>query len=113
MSNAVLNTDWPKVKKSKDGLSTLLKNDEVHPWELLSILNDTRKAKEKDLPDTGVGLEWEKILSSIFIQSPKYGTRCSTAVVVDIENNFRFAEKTFFGSQGAFSNKDYRFTIKD
>ena len=113
LSNAVLNTDWPKVKKSKDGLSTLLKNDEVHPWELLSILNDTRKAKEEDLPDTGVGLEWEKILSSIFIQSPKYGTRCSTAVVVDIENNLRFAEKTFFGSQGAFSNKDYRFTIKD
>jgi uncharacterized protein with NRDE domain len=113
LSNATLNTDWPKVKKSKDGLSALLKNDEVHPWELLSILNDTRKAKEEDLPDTGVGLEWEKILSSIFIQSPKYGTRCSTAVVVDIENNLRFAEKTFFGSQGAFSNKDYRFTIKD
>ena len=113
LSNAELNTDWPKVKKSKDVLSILLKNDEVHPWELLSILNDTRKAKEEDLPDTGVGMEWEKILSPIFIQSPKYGTRCSTAVVVDIENNFRFAEKTFFGSQGAFSNKDYRFTIKD
>ena len=112
LSNAELNTDWPKVKKSKDVLSILLKNDEVHPWELLSILNDTRKAKEEDLPDTGVGMEWEKILSPIFIQSPKYGTRCSTAVVADIENNFRFAEKTFFGNQGAFSNKDYSFKIK-
>ena len=113
LSNAVLNTDWPKVKKSKVGLSNLLKNDEVHPWELLSILNDTRKAKEEDLPDTGVGIEREKTLSSIFIQSPNYGTRCSTAVVVDIENNLRLAEKTFFGSQGAFSNKDFSFTIKD
>jgi uncharacterized protein with NRDE domain len=113
LSNAVLNTDWPKVKKSKDVLSVLLKNDEVHPWELLSILNDTRPAKEEDLPDTGVGMEWEKILSSIFIQSPKYGTRSSTAVVVDVENNVRFAEKTFFGHQGAFSNKDHSFTIKD
>ncbi|MGB5893708.1 MAG: NRDE family protein [Ignavibacteriaceae bacterium] len=112
LSNATLNTDWPKVKKSKDVLSILLKNDEIHPWELLSILNDTRQAKDEDLPDTGVGMEWEKILSSIFIQSPKYGTRCSTAVVVDIENNFRFAEKTFFGNQGAFSNKDYSFKIK-
>ncbi len=113
LSNAVLNTDWPKVKKSKDVLSVLLKNDEVHPWELLSILNDTRPAKEEDLPDTGVGMEWEKILSSIFIQSSKYGTRSSTAVVVDVENNVRFAEKTFFGHQGAFSNKDHSFTIKD
>jgi uncharacterized protein with NRDE domain len=111
LSNATLNTDWPKVKKSRDVLSVLLKNDEIHPWELLSILNDTRKAKEEDLPDTGIGMEWEKILSSIFIQSPKYGTRCSTAVVVDIDNNFRLAEKTFFGNQGAFSNKDFSFTI--
>jgi len=113
LSNAILNTEWPKVKKSKDVLSLLLKNDEIHPWELLSILNDTQKAKDEELPETGVGLEWEKILSSIFIQSPKYGTRCSTAVVADIENNVRFAEKTFFGNQGAFSNKDYSFKIKD
>jgi uncharacterized protein with NRDE domain len=113
LSNAVLNTDWPKVQKSKAGLSILLKHDEVHPWELLSILNDTLIAKEEDLPDTGVGMEWEKVLSSIFIQSPKYGTRCSTAVIVDKENNLRFAEKTFFGNQGSFSNKDFSFKIKD
>ena len=113
LSNARLDTDWPKVKKSKDVLSILLKNDEIHPWELLSLLNDTRKAKEEDLPDTGVGKEWEKILSSVFIQSPKYGTRSSTALVVDINNNVRLAEKTFFGHQGAFSNKDFNFKIKD
>ena len=113
LSNAELNTVWPKVKKSKDVLSFLLKNDKIHTWELLGILNDTRKAKDEELPDTGVGMEWEKILSSIFIQSPKYGTRCSTAVVTDIENNVGFVEKTFFGNQGAFSNKDYSFKIKD
>jgi uncharacterized protein with NRDE domain len=113
LSNAILNTEWPKVKKSQDVLSLLIKNDEIHPWELLSILNDTRKAKDDELPDTGVGMELEKVLSSIFIQSPKYGTRCSTAVVVDIKNNVRFAEKSFFGNQGAFSNKDYSFKIKD
>jgi uncharacterized protein with NRDE domain len=56
-------------------------------------------------------MELEKTLSSIFIQSPNYGTRCSTALVVDLDNNFRLAEKTFFGHQGAFSNKDFIFTI--
>ena len=94
-------------------MSVLLKHDNVHPWELLGLLNDTQKAKDEELPDTGVGKEWEKVLSSIFIQSPKYGTRSSTAVVVDIENNVRFAEKSFFGNQGAFSNKDYSFKIED
>jgi len=111
LSNATLNAEWYKVKKSKNILAGLLKHDKVHPWELLNLLNDTRTAKDEELPDTGVGKEWEKVLSSIFIQSPNYGTRCSTAVVVDIENNVRFAEKTFYGNQGAFSNKDYKFKI--
>ena len=70
-------------------------------------------SKEKDLPDTGVGVEWERVLSSVFIQSAKYGTRCSTAVLIDNDNNVRFAEKTFFGHQGAFSNKDYNFKLEN
>jgi uncharacterized protein with NRDE domain len=113
LSNAVLDAPWPKVNKTKEHLSRFLKNDEIHAWELLSLLSDTCKAKDEDLPDTGVGVEWEKILSSIFINSQLYGTRCSTAVLVNTENNVRFAEKTFFGNQGSFSNTDYTFQIID
>ena len=112
LSNAVLDTPWPKVEKSKKHFLKLLNHKKIHAWELLSLLNDTRRATEKDLPDTGVGIEWEKVLSSVFIQSPKYGTRCSTAVLIDNNNNVRFAEKTFFGNQGIFSNKDYNFKIE-
>jgi len=113
LSNAVLDSPWPKVEKSKKHFLKLVKHEEIHAWELLSLLTDTRKANEKDLPDTGVGTEWEKVLSSVFIQSPQYGTRCSTAVLIDNENNVRFAEKTFFGNLGAFSNKDYNFKIEN
>jgi uncharacterized protein with NRDE domain len=113
LSNAVLDTPWPKVEKSKKHFLKLMGHEELHAWELLSLLGDTRKAKDKDLPDTGVGIEWEKVLSSVFIQSPQYGTRCSTAVLIDKEKNVRFAEKTFFGNQGAFSNKDYNFKIEN
>ena len=113
LSNAVLDTHWPKVEKSKTQLLKLMEQKEIHAWELLSLLGDTSKAKEKDLPDTGVGPEWERVLSSVFIQSAKYGTRCSTAILIDNYNNVRFAEKTFFGHQGAFSNKDYNFKIEN
>lgn len=113
LSNAVLDTPWPKVENSKKQLLKLVEQKDIHAWELLCLLNDTREAKEKDLPETGVGLEWERVLSSVFIQSPKYGTRCSTAVVIDNNNNVRFAEKTFFGNQGSFSNKDYNFKIEN
>ena len=112
LSNAVLDTPWPKVEKSKNQLSNLMEHQKLHSWELLNLLNDTRQAKEKDLPDTGVGLEWEKVLSSVFIQSSNYGTRCSTAILVDNNNNVQFAEKTFFDNQGDFSNKDYNFKIE-
>ena len=113
LSNAVLDTPWPKVEKSKKHFLKLVKHEEIHAWELLSLLTDTRKANEKDLPDTGVGTEWEKVLSSVFIQSPHYGTRCSTAILIDNNNTVRFAEKTFFGNLGAFSNKDYNFKIEN
>ena len=101
-----------QMRNNKKQLVKLLNHKKLHAWELLSLLNDTRRAKEKDLPDTGVGIEWEKVLSSVFIQSPNYGTRCSTAVLIDNNNNVRFAEKTFLGNQGSFSNKDYNFRIE-
>ena len=112
LSNSVLDTPWRKVVQSKEGLSQLIKQDKIHPWELISLLSNTRLAKDNELPNTGVGLEWERVLSAVFIQSPDYGTRASTAVLVDNDNNVRFAEKTFYGSQGVFSNKDYIFKLK-
>ncbi len=79
ISNAILDTPWPKVEKSKIQLQRLIEHKKIHPWEILNILDDTSPAKDKELPDTGVGLELERVLSSIFIKSEKYGTRSSTS----------------------------------
>jgi uncharacterized protein with NRDE domain len=53
----------------------------------------------------------ERMLSPVFIKSEKYGTRCSSVVMVDKENNVKFVEKFFFDGIGHFSNKEYKFTI--
>lgn len=111
ISNAVLDTPWPKVEKSKRHLKNLIEQHSIHPWEILNILDDTSPAKDEELPDTGVGVELERMLSPIFIKSEKYGTRSSTIITVDKENNIRFVEKTYFGNSGRFSNKDYNFII--
>jgi uncharacterized protein with NRDE domain len=111
ISNAILDTPWPKVEKSKQHLQSLIQQDEIHPWELLDILKDTSQAKDENLPDTGVGLELERILSSVFIKSEKYGTRCSTIVMVDKDNNAKFVEKFFFDGTGHFSNREFKYTI--
>lgn len=113
ISNAMLDTPWPKVEKSKLQLKRLIKYQNIHPWEVLNILDDTSPAKDEELPDTGVGLELERALSSIFIQSERYGTRSSTIVTVDKHNTVRFVEKTYFANTGRFSNKDFNFIINN
>ena len=113
ISNAVLNTAWPKVEKSKRQLKSLIEQENIHPWEVLNLLDDTTPAKDEELPDTGVGLEMERMLSPIFIKSEKYGTRSSTIITVDMQKNARFVEKTYFANSGRFSNNDFNFTIND
>jgi uncharacterized protein with NRDE domain len=113
ISNAVLDTPWPKVEKSKRQLKHLIEQKNIHPWEILNLLDDTSLAKDEELPDTGVGLELERMLSPIFIKSTNYGTRSSTIVTVDKYNNVRFVEKAYFANSGRFSNRDFNFSIQD
>ena len=113
LSNAIIDTPWPKVLRSKERLRKLLQQTEFHHDDVLNLLGEMETASDTDLPDTGVGLELEKVLSSVFIRSPKYGTRASTAVIVDNNNTVNFVEKNFYGNQQTFSYKEYSFIIKE
>lgn len=73
LSNADLDTPWPKVKTLAERLRAA--DDDA---SLLEALTDRRGASDGELPDTGVGLELERSLSAAFIDLPAYGTRCST-----------------------------------
>ncbi|WP_242169928.1 MULTISPECIES: NRDE family protein [unclassified Pseudomonas] len=93
LSNAGLDTPWPKLLKAKAALSELLENPQ--PQALLDILSDPQTAPFADLPDTGVGLATESLLSSVFIASPSYGTRASTALIVNADGTRRMVERSF------------------
>ncbi|GGB47033.1 hypothetical protein GCM10011502_20460 [Oceanisphaera marina] len=80
LSNAMLDTPWPKVERLKQGLATL---GPVHEGSAFGLLDDDTRAALEQLPNTGVGPEWESLLSSIFIQSPDYGTRAQTVLCVE------------------------------
>jgi uncharacterized protein with NRDE domain len=93
LSNAGLDTPWPKVLKAKAALSELL--DDPQPAALLAILSDSATAPLTELPDTGVGLATETLLSSVFIASPTYGTRASTALIVSADGTRVMVERSF------------------
>ncbi|WP_050467626.1 NRDE family protein [Herbaspirillum chlorophenolicum] len=83
LSNALLDSPWPKVTRAKAQFASLL--CQGAPEEtFFEMLTDATRANDCRLPDTGVGLEKERMLSPIFIRSPDYGTRCSTVLRVPI-----------------------------
>ena len=93
VSNAGLDTPWPKLVKAKRALSDQLYNPE--PDALFGFLADAEPAQDAELPSTGVGLATEKLLSSVFIASPNYGTRASTVLLVNADGSRRLIERSF------------------
>ncbi|MGQ3890804.1 NRDE family protein [Legionella sp. CNM-4043-24] len=109
LSNSLLDTPWYKVTRVKR-LFHQMKNDflacdtpEAVSELLLPVLSDTHKAPDRLLPETGVGKELEKLLSSIFVEIPEhgYGTRSSSVLVFGREQ-LMFSEKTY--EQGLFNS---------
>jgi uncharacterized protein with NRDE domain len=83
ISNAVLDTPWPKLVRKRAELAERLAEDAVTPLErLIDLLRDPREARDEDLPATGIPLERERELSAAFIDTPDYGTRGTTALRV-------------------------------
>lgn len=93
LSNAFLDTNWYKTEKLKSYLLKILQNQNIDVNEVFSYLEDKEKADDNLLPDTGVGYEKEKLLSSIFIESETYGTVFSYFILIDSKNNVSFYEK--------------------
>ena len=93
LSNAGLDTPWPKLLKARAALAEVL--DDPQPQALLALLKDSQPAPFADLPDTGVGVATESLLSSVFIASPSYGTRASTALIVNADGSRQIVEHSF------------------
>ena len=96
LSNHLLNTPWPKVEKGLERFKTVVSGDgPIDTIGLFQLLMDGDRAPDDRLPHTGVSLEWERILSPMFIRSPGYGTRSSTVVLIDRIGCVQIAERTF------------------
>jgi len=87
LSNAALDTPWPKVQRLKGALAAALgeaTSDADLEKRLFAALADRTVPRDDALPSTGIGLERERWLAPAFIRTPdaRYGTRCSTLLIV-------------------------------
>lgn len=112
LSNHLLDTNWPKVERGKQMLVELVEAEPAPQAEpLFDLLSDTHTPPDEALPDTGVGLELERRLGSIFIEGPGYGTRCSTAVHLDLQGGASWiAERSYSTTTGESTTRRFEFS---
>lgn len=109
LSNHLLDTPWPKVAELKPRFDAAIDQ----PLELEAIrqlLADRGVAPDAALPDTGVGLERERMLSAAFVLSDVYGTRSTTAVAIGADRTVRFKEWSFGPAGARLGEREYSFT---
>jgi uncharacterized protein with NRDE domain len=109
VSNARLDTPWPKLVRAKSGVAQWLARGSDAIDALWAVLRDETPADEHALPDTGVTRERERLLSSPFIVSDSYGTRSSTIVTIDRAGEVTFVERTFDAAGRPAGERRFRF----
>ena len=95
LSNHLLDSPWPKLRRTRDRLAELVARPAIAPATLFGVLNDRQPADEAEIPDTGLPADWERALSAPFVVHERYGTRCSTLLVVDRDGRTTMQERRY------------------
>lgn len=96
ISNGELDCPWPKVIHGKSMLGELLDYGKVPECEaLFSMLRDGRQFPDETLPDTGIGIAMERLVSPLFIHNGDYGTRSSAVLRINDHGEAVFSERSY------------------
>jgi uncharacterized protein with NRDE domain len=129
LSNATLDTAWPKTARLKISFATALSETDfpTRIQSLRTMMLDDRRANDASLPATGVPIEWERALSSIFIRDTfatrddaratrEYGTRSTTVLHVardDLIAHVSIAETTHTERTVSDSTATFEFELSN
>ena len=94
LSNAFLNTPWPKVERAKRAMQRIVQQEVPRMEDLFELLASEDRAADEELPETGIDREWERALSAVRIKVEGYGTRCSTVLLIDRKGRALIEERT-------------------
>lgn len=116
LSNGFLNSNWPKVNRGRDELTSLMQEpNSIATDQLIEMMQHREISSDDQLPSTGVALELERVLSSTFIMNGDrgYGTLCSTAIIATATGEFRFSEQNYDASGKRTERHFYQFNKLD
>ena len=99
LSNHRLDTPWPKLRRAREQFARLVAQPRPTARQLTRALRDRQPADDHELPDTGLGMARERLLSAPFIVDPAYGTRCTTVVLMGRDGSIE-VEECRYGRDG-------------
>jgi uncharacterized protein with NRDE domain len=113
LSNSLLDAPWPKVTKGIKSLADCMQHQDIKAEVLFGIMANREQPDDQDLPQTGVGLERERMLAPTYVVSQDYGTKSTTVLLVDRNNNVQLWERSFTSLPlGTWTEVSYEFKIK-
>lgn len=95
LSNASLDTPWPKVVRSRERLKSLIGRDAVTPDSLFALLADREPSDEVGTPARDLEAAKARAVSAPFIVMPEFGTRCSTVLMLGTDGEVQLHERRF------------------
>ncbi|BBB27806.1 NRDE family protein [Amphritea japonica] len=95
LSNAVFDTPWPKLEARKTALKDCIDSGELSSDKLIQLMANTDTFPDSRLPDTGITLDFERMLSASFIRSENYGTRATTALLIKHNGEAEIVEQNY------------------
>ena len=107
LSNALLDTPWPKVESGKKRMSELLDAGPPVVEELIDMLADRDVPSDRALPDTGVGIERERTLAPRFIYGEQYGTRTSSVLLLADDGGMQVVEQSYSATADALGRVEF------
>ena len=111
LSNHLLDTPWPKVRIAKSRLTEAL-NSLHDETAVMRLLRDDKPAPDDELPQTGITLQWERLVSSAFVRAGAYGTRCSTLLRIGRAGRAAFDEWSWDRDGLESGRKSFQFQLQ-
>lgn len=111
LSNADLDTPWPKLTRVRRALTRGLERADW-PASALAAFADTRVAADAELPDTGIDIALERQLSAAFILGQDYGTRATTFLEWRADGRLDIQEDSYDPSGARFARRRLSITTR-
>ena len=110
VSNATLDTPWPKVTLTKAAMAELASSSELDEEAIFRIMADSTPPSDDQLPDLPLPLPILRAVSANFIQTERYGTRSTTLILIDHCDQVTFVERSYL-PDGTSSDVRFNFLL--